>query len=88
MPPETALDGYLHPLTGGDAGTGWPFGGPLQHVALVRRLLSVPGVLAVPQLTVALDGVRYPPCTDVPIPPNTLPWPDGHLLLPVPGVGP
>ena len=32
----TALDGYLHPLTGGDAGTGWPFGGPLGHVALVR----------------------------------------------------
>ena len=53
----TALDGYLHPLTGGDAGTGWPFGGPLGHVALVRRLLSVPGVLAVPQLTMALDGV-------------------------------
>ncbi len=83
-----ALDGYLHPLSGGDAGTGWPFGGPLQHVALVRRLLLVPGVLAVPQLAVVLDGVRYPPCTDVPIPPNTLPWPDGHLLLPVPGAAP
>lgn len=83
-----ALDSYLHPLSGGDAGTGWPFGGPLQHIALVRRLLSVPGVLAVPQLIVAVDGVRYPPCTDVPIPPNTLPWPDGHLLLPVSGDGP
>lgn len=83
-----ALDGYLHPLTGGDTGTGWPFGGPLQHAALVRRLLSVPGVLAVPQLTVTLDGVRYPPCTDVPVPPNTLPWPASHLLLPVPGAGP
>ena len=82
----TALDGYLHPLTGGDAGTGWPFGGPLGHVALVRRLLSVPGVLAVPQLTVTLDGIRNQPCTDVPIPANTLPWPHGHRLLPVPGV--
>jgi predicted phage baseplate assembly protein len=83
----TALDGYLHPLTGGDAGTGWPFGGPLRHIALVRRLLLVPGVLAVPQLVIVLDGVRYPPCADVPIPPNTLPWPDGHQLLPVPGAG-
>ena len=83
-----ALDSYLHPLTGGDAGTGWPFGGSLPHVALTRLLLSVPGVLAVPQLIVALDGVRYPPCTDVPIPPNTLPWPAGYLLLPVPGDGP
>jgi predicted phage baseplate assembly protein len=82
----TALNGYLHPLTGGDAGTGWPFGGPLGHVALVRRLLSVPGVLAVPQLTVMLDGIRNQPCTDVPIPANTLPWPHGHRLLPVPGV--
>jgi len=82
----TALDGYLHPLTGGDAGAGWPFGGPLGHIALVRRLLSVPGVLAVPQLTVTLDGIRYRPCTDVPIPGNTLPWPAGHRLLPVPGV--
>jgi predicted phage baseplate assembly protein len=83
-----ALDSYLHPLRGGDTGTGWPFGGPLGHVALVRRLLSVPGVLAVPQLVVVLDGVRYPPCADVPLPANTLPWPDGHLLLPVPGAGP
>jgi predicted phage baseplate assembly protein len=83
-----ALDGYLHPLTGGDTGTGWPFGGPLRHVALVRRLLSVPGVLAVPQLILTLDGTRYPPCTDVPIPASTLPWPAGHLLLPVPGTGP
>lgn len=83
-----ALDAYLHPIHGGDTGTGWPFGGPLQHVALVRRLLTVPGVLAVPQLAVVVDGVRHAPCTDVPIAPNTLPWPDGHLLLPVPGAGP
>jgi predicted phage baseplate assembly protein len=82
-----ALDGYLHPLSGGDDQTGWPFGGPLQPVALERRLLQVPGVLAVAQLNIFLDGVRYPPCTDVPIPPNTLPWPGGHLLLAVPGTG-
>lgn len=84
-----ALNGYLHPLTGGDTATGWPFGGPLQHADLTRRLLLVDGVLAVPQLVVVLDGVRYPPCTDVPIPPNTLVWPDrnGHVLLPVPGGG-
>ena len=80
-----ALDGYLHPLTGGDAGTGWPFGGPLPHAALVRRLLLVPGVLAVPHLSVTLDGLRNPPCTDVPIPPHALVWPGDHLLLPVPG---
>jgi predicted phage baseplate assembly protein len=84
-----ALDGYLHPLSGGDDKTGWPFGGPLQHVALARCLLQVPGVLAASQLAVALDGVLHPPCTDVAMPQNTLPWPDpgGHELLPVAGAG-
>lgn len=78
-----ALDRFLHPLRGGDAGTGWPFGGPLRHVALVRLLLRVDGVLAVPQLNVVLDGVRLPPCSDQPITAHALVWPDGHELLPV-----
>jgi predicted phage baseplate assembly protein len=77
------LDRYLHPLTGGDAGTGWPFGGTLRHVALVRRLLAVDGVLAVPQLNVVLDGVRAAPCGDQPIATLALVWPDGNELLPV-----
>jgi predicted phage baseplate assembly protein len=78
-----ALRRYLHPLQGGDAATGWPFGGTLRHVALVRLLLGVDGVLAVPQLNVVLDGVRQPPCTDRPIAAHALLWPDGHELLPV-----
>jgi hypothetical protein len=40
-------------------------------------------VLAVPQLNVVLDGVRRSPCTDEPIAPHALVWPDGHELLPV-----
>jgi predicted phage baseplate assembly protein len=80
---SAALDRYLHPLQGGDAGTGWPFGGALRHVALVRLLLGVDGVLAVPQVNVVLDGVRRPPCTDQPIAAHALVWPDGHELLPV-----
>lgn len=78
-----ALDRYLHPLVGGDTGSGWPFGGALRHVALVRRLLAVDGVLAVPQLDVVLDGFRQAPCADQPIAPHALVWPDGHELLPV-----
>ena len=78
-----ALDRYLHPLLGGDAGSGWPFSGALRHVALVRRLLAVDGVLAVPQLDVVLDGFRQAPCADQPIAPHALVWPDGHELLPV-----
>ncbi len=78
------LGGYLHPLTGGDDGAGWPFGGPLRNVALVRRLLAVPGVAAVPRLSLVVDGLRLPPCTDYALPATTLPWPERPLLVPVP----
>ncbi|MDP9793186.1 putative phage baseplate assembly protein [Catenuloplanes nepalensis] len=78
-----ALTGYLDPLRGGDDGGGWPFGGPIRHAALVRRLLAVPGVRAVPRLRVVLDGVAASPCTDVALRPHALPWPSRPVLVPV-----
>jgi predicted phage baseplate assembly protein len=78
------LSRYLHPLTGGDDGAGWPFGGPLRNVALVRRLVAVPGVAAVPRLSLVVDGLRLPPCTDYALPAATLPWAERPLLVPVP----
>jgi predicted phage baseplate assembly protein len=78
-----ALTTYLDPLRGGETGAGWPFGGAVRHTSLVRRLLSVDGVLAVSQLSLAVDGIRLPPCTDHAIPPNTLVWPRRPLLIPV-----
>lgn len=78
-----ALDAYLNPVRGGDDGQGWPFGGTLVHTALVRRLLDVPGVTAVPQLAIVFDGLRQPPCTDQPIRPDALVFPARHELLPV-----
>ena len=80
-----ALTTYLDPLRGGETGAGWPFGGALRHTALVRRLLSADGVLAVSQLSLTVDGSRLPPCTDRAIPPNTLIWPERPLLIPVGG---
>jgi predicted phage baseplate assembly protein len=80
-----AVTTYLDPLRGGENGAGWPFGGALRHTPLVRRLLSVDGVLAVSQLSLTVDGLRLPPCTDHAIPPNTLVWPQRPLLLPVGG---
>jgi predicted phage baseplate assembly protein len=74
---------YLHPVRGGQDGGGWPFGGPLRHTALVRRLLEVPGVLAVPRLRLIVDGVAAPACADQPLRPNALPWPSRPLLIPV-----
>jgi predicted phage baseplate assembly protein len=76
-----ALDAYLHPLTGGESGDGWPFGGPIRYVPLLLRVTAVPGVRAVPRLNVVLDGVRQPTCQDIAIRPNALLWPSGHQVL-------
>jgi hypothetical protein len=41
---KTALYRYLNPLTGGAAGTGWPFGSSLYKSDIVGLLQQVPGV--------------------------------------------
>ncbi|MGW5720010.1 putative baseplate assembly protein [Amycolatopsis sp. NPDC003865] len=78
-----AVTTYLDPLRGGENGGGWPFGGAVRHTPLVRRLLSVDGVLAVSGLSLTADGLRLPPCADHPIPPDDLVWPERPLLIPV-----
>ncbi|MFD8553057.1 baseplate J/gp47 family protein, partial [Streptomyces fradiae] len=77
-----AVRTHLDPLRGGDGGEGWPFGGALRHTSLVRRLLAADGVLAVSRLTLTVDGVRLPPCTDHAIGPDDLVWPEPPLLVP------
>lgn len=76
------LDDYLHPLTGGDDRSGWPFGGTLRYAALLRRLVSRTNVVAVPRLSLIVDGRRVPPCEDRAIGPDDLLWPAGHLVIP------
>ncbi|MFE2216585.1 putative baseplate assembly protein [Streptomyces canus] len=80
-----SLDDYLHPVRGGEDGDGWPFGGALGHHALVHRVLSVPGVEAVPRLSVVLNGHRLDPGVDHPIPALALLWPGHHRLTPLTG---
>jgi predicted phage baseplate assembly protein len=76
------LDTYLDPVSGGDDGQGWPFGGTLSYIALVRKILvGIRGVTAVPRLQFMADGVRGATCTDVPIPPHSLVWGAGHEVL-------
>ena len=75
------LNRYFDPVTGGDDGLGWPFGGALSNVAFVQRLLAIPGVTAVPALRFAVDGIRYAPCADVAIAANSLVWPGQHQVL-------
>ena len=74
------IDLYLSPLRGYD-GTGWPFGGTVRWDGLARDLLTaVPGLVAVSRLTFRVEGRRLPVCTDVPLEPDELVWPGGHVL--------
>lgn len=41
---EAAIDRYLHPLHGGSAGRGWPFGRDVHAAEMLRRIDEVPGV--------------------------------------------
>jgi len=77
------VDAFLHPLTGGDDGEGWPFGRTLEHNDLLRRLAALPDIRAVPRLILVVDGRRLRSCTDVPLAPGELFWPQGHEVAPL-----
>jgi hypothetical protein len=63
---SAALTGFLHPLTGGDDGTGWPFGKDIYHADLYDRLLALDGVRRVSGLTLGLkDATDTDPLADV-----------------------
>jgi hypothetical protein len=75
------LNQYMDPVTGGDDGQGWAFGGTLSNVAFVRKLLAIPGVTAVPTLSFTVDGIRSKRCADAAISANSLVWPGQHQVL-------
>jgi hypothetical protein len=78
------LNRYLHPLTGGDDGEGWPFGGAIRQVALLRALLAADSMVrAVPRLHLIVDGVRFSGCAERPIEPRALLWPEAHQVVPI-----
>jgi|HubBroStandDraft_6_1064221.scaffolds.fasta_scaffold20995_3 predicted phage baseplate assembly protein len=71
---------YLHPLTGGSDGTGWPFGGTIYYSALFQQIFSTSGVSRVETMTIVLDGIAYPMCQDVPIKPGALVYSTEHQV--------
>jgi uncharacterized phage protein gp47/JayE len=77
---ETAISTYFHPLTGGNNGQGWPFGGTIFYSDVYRVLLGVPSVLRLRdnQLVIWLDGERQTFCRDVEIGQGQLVYNDGH----------
>jgi predicted phage baseplate assembly protein len=64
---EKRLNGFLHPLTGGSDGLGWPFGGTIHFSDLYRLVIETPDVLRINdgQLTISVNGERAAFCRDV-----------------------
>ena len=59
---RAALLDYFHPLTGGEDGAGWPFGGDdLLLARLPARVRPWTGVQSIERLVIALDGDRGSP---------------------------
>lgn len=77
---QTVLNAYLHPLTGGDDGKGWPFGGTIYFSGVYQKILSVPGVLRAGGITIRLDADEFANCTDAPIKTNGLVYSTGHQI--------
>lgn len=71
---DTALRTYFHPLTGGEAGTGWEFGRDLFISRITQLLLGIAGVERIRdnQLILWLDGEAGEFCRDLPLEPGAL----------------
>jgi predicted phage baseplate assembly protein len=79
---EAKLNSYLHPLTGGDDGSGWPFGGTIYFSSLYRRIVEIDNVVRIVdgQLGLRVNGELAPFCRDVAICPGELVYALPHKL--------
>lgn len=81
---QSSLTTFFHPLTGGNDGTGWPFGGTIYYSDVYRRIIQIDGVQRIQdnQLLIYLDGQLQIFCRDVPINPGELLFndPQGHQI--------
>jgi hypothetical protein len=50
------IEAFLHPLTGGEDGRGWPFGRSVYASEIAARLERLPGVDYVPEVALSTDG--------------------------------
>ena len=77
---EQTLLEYFHPLTGGEDGIGWPFGGTIFYSRVYQRVFSVPGVQSIKQMIIVLDGEQMEQCRDVTILENGLVFSTQHAV--------
>jgi predicted phage baseplate assembly protein len=74
---ESALTTFLDPLAGGSLdpstrGTGWPFGGTIYFVDVLRVAAQVANVIRVADLVITVSGAQIAACTDAPVPSGAL----------------
>jgi predicted phage baseplate assembly protein len=81
---RAALDGFLHPLTGGQDAAGWGFGEPVFASRIARIVESVPGVDHASALQLRVGGAVQG--DTVSIPAGNLPAPGRHVIRLVLGV--
>jgi hypothetical protein len=79
---EGALNTFLHPLTGGRDGAGWPFGGAIFFSDLYRLIVELDDVVRIVdgQLGLRVNGELAPFCRDVTICPGDLVYALPHKL--------
>ncbi len=75
----TALNNYLHPLTGGPKGTGWPIGRDLYRSEIMQLIDEVVGVDNVIQLELISDGCG-PQCGNICLGPTSLIAAGNHVI--------
>jgi hypothetical protein len=83
-----AVDDYLHPVTGGDDGDGWPLGQAISYQRIIAVAGSAAGVDSVARMLISVSGRAGNQCQDAVIPAHTLPWPGRHTILPLSAGGP
>jgi predicted phage baseplate assembly protein len=77
---SAALDAFLHPLTGGPEGTGWPFGRDVYRTEVGAVLADVPSVERVTDLALHDGDGAAATCANVPLCPTDLVRSLPHIL--------
>jgi len=78
---ETALLAFYNPLTGGQSGTGWDFGGTIYVSDAYRQILDVNGVQRIEgAIDIYLDGQLQPQDQDIALQPFELVYSTNHTL--------
>ena len=72
------LCSYFHPLTGGEDGDGWPFGGDIYYSRVFHQIYSVPGVRRIENTIIVVDNEESMECKDVFIPEGSLVYSEEH----------